>query len=458
MLHTSLGAVNEEDNFDPEQDFSSASFKCQDGNCPLTFQNLQEADKHYRASHPNTSFESVTAGLTSRQPAPPPTVPPGPRPASQPITIPSDLGAILANPLLLGQLQALTGGAGGPSPTSPGVLPFPCTVCEKAFDSEGNLRTHMKRRHKSRAQGITCPMPGCRSPEVPGMEGLVAHLLSAHDGQAASPKPVRPPPSQDVSNVLGAHLAGLSLGGAKKKKSYIPSLVGSPSEHGPPEYSYGWSQGGWQGGLRSGQDRTANPRARVHVTWPHEAVDTVLSQRSFAYKDLTFPALMAGALNAIVNTRKFQQVPESMQLYLKHLSLLAHAMILSGNTTAIRDFHRSILLQIESGQLKWSADCFSHLEQMKLHFLAGLRPEAKAAASSKKPQAEKKLDPERERRISEAQATCCKEYGVGKCGKPDGHEGLLHYCYYCYTVRNDRDAHPQNQCSRGPPNTGGRRK
>ena len=446
----SNATLREASGSDIDDSFSGGSFPCPVEGCDSQFTTLQESDAHAVLAHPEPTFSGLASSAPQKRSTAGSTTTKAPSES-----FPFDLGSLLKNKKLLAVLSGLTEDK-HPSmvDSPPSIVTFPCSHCGKVCSTNELREEHVRRRHKRSIQLITCPMPGCHKLDLIDMNDLVAHLLSSHDG---APKPVaaRQVATDPLPSDLVAAFSSLSVNKEQERTvRSLPSLSGTPQHSGPMDSQV--TQFGQ--GLRSGQDRTTNPKARVHVVWPHEALDIVLTQRSFAYKDLSFPALMAGSLASIFNTSEFTSCPVNVQMFLQHLSLLAHAQVLSGNTGAVREFHRAVLLKVESGLLRWSPECTPTFDQMKLHFLAGLRPESVNVKPGKQQQQQqqgdpKKFDSGRAARIKEAQANCCKGYGNDNCSKPDGHDNLYHYCYYCFTVREDKDTHPQVSCKRGPPSS-----
>ena len=148
--------------------------------------------------------------------------------------------------------------------------------------------------------------------------------------------------------------------------------MGNPPPYHPFDYSYGYPSP-WNRELKSGQDRSCAPKAKVHILWPHEAFDKVLGQKSFSYSELTGPALAAGAIATLFHTPEFLlHTHESIQVYLEHISVLFHALSYSNNLSAVLDYHRAVLQLVEAGSITWSRSHRATLEGLRVNFLAGL--------------------------------------------------------------------------------------
>jgi hypothetical protein len=186
---------------------------------------------------------------------------------------------------------------------------------------------------------------------------------------------------------------------------------------------------GYRKELKSGQERSSVPRARHIFAWPHEAFDTVLGQRSYSYPQLTAPALAAGCIAMLFPTPEFKQVPEPIQVYLEHLSVLFHSLAFSDNLPAVLDYHASVLRLMESGSLGWSRHHAGLLDGLRVNFLALLR------SSQPPPATTTNKNPRTEERRTEANKICCRDFGAGKCLKTADHDGVKHICFPCYVHR-----------------------
>ena len=196
------------------------------------------------------------------------------------------------------------------------------------------------------------------------------------------------------------------------------------------------------------------------MVWPHEAFNSVQGRRTFAFNDMPFPALIGGAIASLFNTPDFEACPDGIRTYLRHLSLLAHAQTRSGDTAAVREFHRAVLVQVEAGHLRWTAEHADLFEELKINFLAGLRtdPARGDFDKDKKQDSSRSKDKQHPKRKAEADEKFCSAFNKGKCVKTESDCSRQHYCYHCYVERKRKESHPSDECMAGPPGTGGRRK
>ena len=197
--------------------------------------------------------------------------------------------------------------------------------------------------------------------------------------------------------------------------------------------------------MKSGQDRSCAPKAKVHIVWPYEAFDQVLGQKTFTFSELTGPALAAGSTAIFFHTPEFLlHTHESIQVYLEHLSVLFHALTYSNNLSAVLDYHRAVLQLIEAGSITWSRSHRATLEGFRINFLAGLRVQPPSHSSQSQKAGDNK-DAENKRR-TEAEKETCKDYQDGKCDKQGDHDGKRHYCKYCWFKRLDKALHQAVDC------------
>ena len=184
----------------------------------------------------------------------------------------------------------------------------------------------------------------------------------------------------------------------------------------------------------------------MHVLWPHECIDSILAKSTYAYKELSPSALAAGSLASLFRMNEFYTCPESMQVFLEHLSFIFHCLSYSNNVKAILDFHASILGQIEAGLLTWSRAHEQTFTLQRLNFRSGLKDLPSFSAQSKPSQAKPTTDAAKRR--AEAQKVCCHAFNKLNCLQPTDHDGLKHVCFYCWSVRSIIEAHPGDNCPR----------
>ena len=348
----------------------------------------------------------------------------------------------------------------------PPLSPLPvivnqCEFCQQYFASPGDLKTHKDRKHSQPA--LTCPIASCKFPLANEME-LIAHITTAH--QAGSQSSVAPqvnsshashvPPPVNLASAMG----NLSLSSATRQLSSLaapPSLVSQPGQNYPNSLA-GGNFGSWSQPVKSGQDRMSNQRARVHVLWPQECIDSILAKRTFAYKELSGSALAAGCIASLFQSNEFYQCPESIQVYLQHLSFLFHCLSYSNNVPAILDFHASILSQIEAGVLTWSNSFEQTFTMQRLNFRASLKDipvftsHASGNSNSSKSNFKAKNEDEAQaKRKDESRKAICPEFTKGTCTQQGNHDGKKHVCHYCWWKREMyNEAHYPFECPMDP--------
>jgi hypothetical protein len=427
---------------------------CRIPQCKETFASVAEADHHVQQVHGRTARDLMAALLAQSSPK----LKPGGA-AATPQSVPD---------------------------SPPPVTPFPCPACNKLCGSEADRTKHFAKHHKP-AQCYACPLPACAFP-CQSKEELVEHCITTHafSGSAGetvshtnhhptAPAATHFAPGQPSTGGLSATMAGLSMNGmpAQGLAATGHSMYGSPATNlqqphdtqlhrllhpapghlaAPNPYIESTASSPWRRDLKSGSERSSIPRPRVVVKWPHEAFDSVLGQQSFAYSDLTAPALAAGAIAMLFPTSEFQsQTCEPVQVYLEHLSILFHSLSLSNNLPAVLEYHRSVLQLIESGCLTWSRAYTSTFQGLRMNFLATLRNVApaggagghsNAAKASKAP----KETEETKKRKEEALKIVCQEFSYGRCTKSGPHDGLKHVCLDCVWRRQKEEPHKKGDC------------
>ena len=416
----SPGGDDEDDDELSTDDTFSGPIPCRYPGCPQTFDSVANADIHVKFVH----------GVEARQPRPGPASP---------------------------ELR--------PPVSPPAITVFPCPTCGKLCSSSEQLAAHSDRNHRPDrpATGIiTCPLQGCGFP-CQSNDELVRHVLTSH-AHASSAAPVlggslgdqqpgpRPAAYRTGLNApsRGGHF-GPSLGPLPGTSFALPSplpgasFTPAPGHYGSigPAYDGGY---GYRRELKSGQERSCAPRARLNIAWPHEAFDSVMGQRSYTYATLSAPALAAGCLAMLFPTPEFQQTPEPVQVYLEHLSVLFHSLAYSGNLKAVLDYHASVLRLVEAGSLTWSRAHTSLLDGLRVNFLALLRSSpAQPATSAATPAASAKSAKDKASR-DKASLIVCSDFSNGKCPKTGDHDAVRHICWSCLAYRDSEALHASPAC------------
>ena len=370
-----------------------------------------------------------------------------------------------------GQASPLLRPAAAPKlPTSPPPITIAtCTTCGKGCGSPELLAAHIDRNHRPPQTAATltpCPLPNCGFP-CQSMSELAAHVLASHSITGQRPSaftPVESLPSRPVTSMSG------SFGGVPGRRapsqalppsssfalppllpgaSYtpVPGHYGSISQsHDPHPYVYGGRRE-----LKSGQERSSAPRARLNIAWPHEAFDSVLGQRTYTYDTLNAPALAAGCLAMLFPSPEFLQTPEPIQVYLEHLSVLFHSLAFSGNLKAVLDYHASVLRLVEAGNLTWSRAQAGLLDGLRVNFLALLRSSpgrASQGAAGQNTTAPLKVDKHAEGKKKASRIACGLFNAAEKssCPQKADHDAVRHICWSCVAFRGIEAAHASSAC------------
>ena len=394
-------------------------------NCGMYFNYILEKDTHVRNAHAQPRVDQLAPRTENLQPALN-TVVPGFRDASQ-------MPPLSPLPVVVNQ----------------------CEFCKSYFATPGDLKTHKDRKHTQPA--LTCPIASCKVSLASETE-LVTHITMAH--QTSPPISSLPQANLTYANSgpslgnLSNAMSNLSLSTATRHLSSLaapPSLVNQLGQNLPNAMS----ASSWSQPVKSGLDRMSNHRARVHVLWPHECIDSILAKRTFSYKDLSGSALAAGSIAALFQSNKFYQCPEAIQVYLQHLSFLFHCLSYSNNVPAILDFHASILSQIEAGILTWSNSFEQTFTMQRLNFRASLKDipvfsSPSSSNNSAKPNSKAKNEDELKRK-EESRKVICRDFTNGTCTKQGDHDGKKHVCHYCWWKREMyNEAHYPFACPMDP--------
>ena len=331
-------------------------------------------------------------------------------------------------------------------PSSPlEIIPIQCDLCQKFFASPENLFRHKQLKHST----IRCPIASCSAP-LASEAALVNHIVSQHQSS-----PVMSQASQPTPAALSVAMNELSL--HPNSQPHLSSLA-APQSLSQPGCSVGQlgphNYGSWNQVTKSGLDRSCSQKPKVHVLWPHECIDSILAKKTFNYKDLNFSALVAGSLASLPRMSEFYQCPESIQVFLQHLSFLSHCHSYSNNTKSVLDYHASILTQIESGMLSWSHKFKQTMTLQRLNFRSSLKELSahNSSNSSNSKSSGRVVDDEPTAKCKiEAEKNTCRDYNYGRCNEQGDHDGKQHICYWCWYRRNlIGERHPGNNCPKDP--------
>ena len=399
-------------------------------NCGLHFDSLVSADEHVKATHAKPRLTQIQ----SQQPL---ARLPTPNPVLTQITSHSNAFIPVPNNV----------------PASPlPVIPHPCDLCGTCYGTNADLADHVRRRHPAPVpSALLCPLVGC-AVSLSSEPELVAHIVSNHSVSA----PNQTNPQNANLNVPSCSivpaLAGLSLSNASD--SSLLSSLAQPSALSLSQHQgYASNPWGFSNQLKSGKDRMSNQKPKVNVLWPQECVDGILAKRTFAYSELSPSALAAGCIASLFRTTEFYQCPESVQVYLQHVSYIFHCLSYSNNVKAVLDFHASILQQVEAGLITWSNVHDQTFTLQRLNFRAGLKdlsPSSGTYNSGTSNENNKKRD-EQSKRKTEVDRVVCSDFKVGKCSQSGDHGGKRHVCHFCWWIRNMPNAtHSPLECPDDP--------
>ena len=96
----------------------------------------------------------------------------------------------------------------------------------------------------------------------------------------------------------------------------------------------------------------------------------------------------------------------------------------------------------------WSDESAQAYDQLKVHFLAGLRPSLQKVQPKKaEGEGTMNLRPYNIRK-EKAVSTVCRDYGDGKCQETGDHgSDKQHVCFTCLLKRERVERHPRSQCA-----------
>ena len=146
---------------------------------------------------------------------------------------------------------------------------------------------------------------------------------------------------------------------------------------------------------------------------------------------------------------EFYQCPESIQVFLQHLSFIFHCLSYSNNVKAILDFHASILSHIETGLLSWSRSHEQTFTLQRLNFRSGLK-DITPSSNYRPPVQSRTEDEDTLKKKAEASRQTCLDFNRLRCSKTSDHDGRKHLCYSCWWKRDIFEAHPSDDCPRNP--------
>ena len=113
--------------------------------------------------------------------------------------------------------------------------------------------------------------------------------------------------------------------------------------------------------LKSGKTAKITTRVVNPQIWPHSELSLSYVSKDVGYDDLTIEEFVAGFTTIM-------SLPQTTALEgrarLKHLTRLMY-LATQYEWSAVRDFHATVLLEIERGALAWN-DSFAHMEQQAL--------------------------------------------------------------------------------------------
>ena len=185
--------------------------------------------------------------------------------------------------------------------------------------------------------------------------------------------------------------------------------------------------------LKSGLARKASDIVSNYVLWPHEYLLNALpSSQELTYGDLTYQQLIAGELDIIVSGPINKHERDGR---LRHLADLAKDATVYPWPT-VRNYHKTILQQIERGQLRWSDD----FDDLHARFVRKL-PLVEAPVTT---------PPQKSRN----RTRYCGAFQSNHCDKEKDHfvDGTLekHICGPCMRIRNVETQHAAIDCPHKP--------
>jgi len=185
--------------------------------------------------------------------------------------------------------------------------------------------------------------------------------------------------------------------------------------------------------LKSGKTARITTRVVNPQIWPHSELSLSYVSKDVGYDDLTIEEFVAGFTTIM-------SLPQTTALEgrarLQHLTRLMY-LATQYEWSAVRDFHATVLLEIERGSLTWN-DSFSHIEQQALIGRVKVRP-----LSSTTPKTN--LD------VKMSGVLFCRDFNKSKCQNHKDHYGVIkgvqkwvqHICAKCWTTNKKIERHSE---------------
>ncbi|KAK3733122.1 hypothetical protein QZH41_003227 [Actinostola sp. cb2023] len=187
--------------------------------------------------------------------------------------------------------------------------------------------------------------------------------------------------------------------------------------------------------LKSGLARKASDIVTNYVLWPHEFLSTIApSSVELSYLDMNYEQFIAGELE-IINAGPINKHEREQRL--RHLTDIAKDATVYPWPT-VRNYHKTVLQQIERGQLRWTDD----FDELHTRFLRKNPVSLPSYTTPNKP------------RESRNRPRYCGAFQSKKCTQTHDHfvDGTLekHVCGPCFRIRNIEERHAAVDCPQRP--------
>ncbi|KAK3728917.1 hypothetical protein QZH41_005424 [Actinostola sp. cb2023] len=251
---------------------------------------------------------------------------------------------------------------GKPHKSCPGPAGNTASKTKPAKDEIATLKEEMNDM-KATIQGLATLLQGRKTKEDESAEQLTMKMPSESMKQDLNVNDLRA--IRSLETKVDHQIAELGLAGTgKDSDSDTDSNDSTPSDstqedsendnrkgHKQPHKQHETKRQGKK--LKSGLARKASDIVSKYVLWPHEYLLNALpSSQELTYTDLTYEQLIAGELDIIVSGPITKHERDGR---LRHLADLSKDATVYPWPT-VRNYHKTILQQIERGQLRWSDD------------------------------------------------------------------------------------------------------
>ena len=181
-------------------------------------------------------------------------------------------------------------------------------------------------------------------------------------------------------------------------------------------------------GKKSGLSRTVEDRVLREIDWPHFYIYRGQDRRSPHFGELTLAEFLFGFLSMVNNPRNNLN-KELMLSILKDMMLDATQF----GWPQIRNYYSILASGIEMARYDWSD---------------GSQVSALRAQYAQRPNFSNQSRQSGRSGSQNGSVKLCNAYQMDDCSHPDGHDGYLHACAFCYNSTGMLYRHKEKDCRR----------